>query len=135
MRLGLVMLDPNSTLNNLKYLREVYVNQGDTATILFQIVDLDTVDGNNLIGNRYVPTSISTMRVTVTSVNDAKTLVLPVAMAYPSDDRSVWQFSLTAYQTTMAAGINLSVVLTQGTLVNNIVARNVLFVNPPPYSC
>ena len=136
MRLGLVMLDPNSSLNNLKYLREVYVNQGDTADILFQLVDLDTQDQSNLIGNRYMPVTGSLMQLTISSVNDANTLTLPATMAFPSDDRSIWKFSLTAAQTAKAAGINLSAVLTQGTKVNSIVAKSVLYVNPAsPYSC
>ena len=135
MRLGLVMLDPNSTLNNLKYLREVYVNQGDTPTILFQIIDLDTADQNNLIGDRYIPATGATVQLTITSVNDANTLVLNASMAFPNDDRSVWTFSMTSNQTTKAAGVNINAVLTQGQQVNNIVAKNVLFIGPPSTYC
>lgn len=136
MRLGLVMLDPNSTLNSLKYLREVYINQGDTANIMFQLVDLDTVDQNNLIGDRYVPVAASKMQITITSVNDANTLILNVNMAFPNDDRSIWTFSLTQYQTSKAAGVNINAVLTQGTQVNNILAKNVLFIGTrSTYSC
>jgi hypothetical protein len=135
MRLGLVMLDPNSTLNSLKYLREVYINQGDTANIMFQLVDLDTVDQNNLIGDRYVPVAASKMQITITSMNDANTLILNVNMAFPNDDRSIWTFSLTQYQTSKAAGVNINAVLTQGTQVNNILAKNVLFIGTPSTYC
>lgn len=136
MRLGLVMLDNASVLNGLKYLNQVYISPGDTASVFFQIVDLDSVNQNNLIGNRYMPISGATMSMIIQSVNDRKTLVLTPTMAFPNDDRSIWTFSLTQYQTSIAAGVNLIATLTEGTKVTNILGKDVLYMNPPSsYSC
>lgn len=130
MQLGLVMLDSNSTLNNLRYLREVYVNPGDTAVLMFQLVDLDTVDQNDLIGTRYMPITSATMAANIPSVNDLYTINTVPTMAFPNDDRSIWIIPLSSVQTKTAAGCNINIVLTEGTKISSAIGKNILFFNP-----
>jgi hypothetical protein len=130
MRLGLVILSPFSTLNNLQHLNQASVSQGDTADVYFQLVDMDTISERFQRGIRYMPASGATMQVTMKSINDANTVAKAATMAFPSDDRSIWKFSLSAAETQKVAGVNLRIVLTEGSNIKSANATNVISVTP-----
>jgi len=106
MRLGIKMLNSGSGLNNLMYLNQVIVNPGDTATIMFQLVDLDQG------GQRYIPASGSLVNVNLTSIDQSKNIAKIPTNPF-TDDRSVWSFNMLTTESAMAAGVNMSVKLTQ----------------------
>ena len=135
MQLGIVMLDSNSTLNNLRYLREVTINPGDTAVIMFQLIDLDTISQNDLVGTRYMPIVGATMTAVIPSINDFYTINAVPTMSFPNDDRSIWQIPLSSNQTQNAAGCNINIVLTEGTKISSAVGKNILFFNPSSEYC
>lgn len=129
MRLGVKMLDSSSTLNNLMYLNQVQINPGDTATVIFQIVDLDKG------GQRFIPASGATMQINLVSIDQSKN-VQKIPTNPFADDRSIWSFNLTATDTAMAAGVNMSVKLTQGADIKTATAEQaVIFGAPSKYSC
>jgi len=139
MRLAIAMLDSVSTLNNLKYLNQVQIFPGETTVVRFQLVDADTKSQTNQIGNRYVPSSTPTaptMQIVVKSVNDANTISKAATMSFPSDDRSIWEFSMSAAETQKAAGVNFSITLTEGSNTKMAVGKNVLSMSPASsYQC
>lgn len=129
MKLGLTMVDNVPTLNNLKYINQLSVTQGETADLYFQLIDVDTKDQKNQWGNRYMPASGATLQVVIKSVNDANTLTKTATMAFPSDDRSIWKISLSSTDTSNMAGINLQGTLTEGASIKIFNASNVLSVS------
>ena len=139
MRLGLAMLDNVSTLNNLKYLNQVQILPGETTVVRFQLIDVDTKSQTNQIGNRYIPANTPvapTMQITIQSVDDSKTITKAATMSFPNDDRSIWEFPLSNLETQNAAGVNLSIVLTENTSVKMALGKNVLSMSPSNiYQC
>jgi hypothetical protein len=129
MRLGVKMLNSSSVLNILQYLNQVRINPNDTATIMFQLVDLD------LGGQRYIPLTGATMAIKLVSIDNANVLSkIPVNPF--ADDRSVWSFNLSAAETAIAAGVNMSVVLTQGADIKSATAEGAVIFNPQSnFSC
>lgn len=136
MKLGLAMLDNVPTLNNLKYINQLSVTQGESVDLYFQLIDRDTKDQKNQWGNRYMPASGATLQVIIKSVNDANTLTKSASMAFPSDDRSIWKVTLSTTETANMAGINLQATLTEGANVKIAFEKNVLSVDTQnPYQC
>lgn len=136
MTLGLRMVDSVSTLNHLKYLNQATVNPGETATLYFQVVDLDTSNRDNVLGSRYMPSAAATLVAVLASNNDANTLVKSASMVFPNDDRSIWQVVLGVADTARFMGVNIQFTLNDGLLVKKGVAEQVLIGGAAsPYQC
>ena len=134
MKLGLRMLDTLSGLNNLMYQNQTVIEPGDTATVYFQIVDMDRAQGLNY-WQRYIPTTGATMSVKMTSLDAAKNITKIPTNPF-ADDRSIFSFQLSAAETRYAAGVNLSVTLVEGANVKKIEGKGLLIVGPASqYSC
>jgi hypothetical protein len=122
------MLSSNSTLNSLTYLNQVQITAGETATILFQFVDLDTVNQQNLIGNRYMACGSSPapyVNITICSNNDANVIKKIASQPFSCDD-SIWSFNMTTLETAAIGSINLSAVLIEGASVKIAQGNNVI---------
>lgn len=130
MKLSARMLDPNSSLNSLKYVNQVTIAPGSTVTILLQLVDLDSVQESNRIGNRYMPDSAATLEIDIVSINDANTLSKVASQPFSTDDRSIWQVSLTPEETLNMSGTNMKLTLTEGTDITIGTAKQVLIIEP-----
>lgn len=136
MKLNLQMLDPSSTLNKLHLLSEVEVYPGSTATIMFQLVDLnqqlsDICD----LYSRYVPASGATVSVVISNLDSANVVTKTATNPF-ADDRSIWSFDLTATETTQLSGITLQVTVTEGASVKKFISSGVLVVHPSsPFTC
>jgi hypothetical protein len=128
MRLGIKMLNSSSTLNDLKFVNQVSINQGDTATIMFQLIDLDT-------NQRYIPATGAGVMAKIASSNSANVLN-KVAVAAFADDKSVVKFSLTIDETKLLGSVNLQITLTEGSEVKSFVASSVIIPAPKsPFQC
>lgn len=126
MKLDIKMLDSDSTLNNLIYQEQTEIYSGETATIMFQLV-------NERTGIRYIPGASATLTVKMHSVNDANTLTKTANTPFP-EDRSIWSFSLNTNETQKLAGVNMELTLIDGTTTKKIWAHSVLVVMPKsPY--
>ena len=128
MRLGIQMLDSNSSLNNLMYKNQAFIVPGETATIMFQLMDLDQ-------NQRYIPSNIATVNCTISSINSANSLSKVASSAF-AQDGSVWSFNLSTTETQTMAGVNMTVKLTDGAAVKIARAEAVIIVAPQSqYSC
>jgi hypothetical protein len=133
MRLGIRMLN-NPTINNLIYLNQIQVIAGETASIYFQFVDLDTVNQKDLLGNRYMPAVGAYAYVYIGSNNDAN-VIQKVAFQPFSQDASIWQFNLSTTDTEAIGCINLDVTLIEGASVKKAQGMNVLIAIAANSSC
>lgn len=134
MRLSIAVLDPSSTLNSLKYIDSASFSSGDTGEIWMQLIDLDSPLAPNVY-SRYMPASGATLNVSFFSNNDANAFVKPATQPIPADP-SIWKVVLNANDTTIMAGPNLGLKLTQGGSIINAIARNVLSKQPAsPFQC
>ena len=130
MRLGIKMLNSSSTLNNLSYLNQIQVNQGDTAVIMFQLVDLDQESNP-----RYMPAAGFTITAKISSSNDANILNKIPTQPFPQDS-SIFQFSLTTSETKQLGSVNLNVTLTEGASIKSALGNSVIIPSPKnPYQC
>ncbi|MEM4360415.1 MAG: hypothetical protein QXT45_07805 [Candidatus Bilamarchaeaceae archaeon] len=126
MRLGIKMLDSDSTLNDLKYLNQVDIYPGETVTVMFQLI-------NSQSGHRYIPASGATLSAKMYSVNDANNITKAATNPF-ADDRSIWSFTLNAIETQKLAGVNLELTLTEGTNIKKTWGHAVIVVHPKsPY--
>lgn len=135
MRLGIQMLNNSSLVNSLLYLNQVIINPGETSTVYFQLVDLDSQHGANCPALRYISASGATMSIKLTSINVANNISKIPFNPFP-DDRSIWAFNLSAVETQYAAGINMRVTLTEGASVKIAIAEAAVIIGPKSvYSC
>jgi hypothetical protein len=128
MRLGIMVLDPATTLNNLKYLPAATFSPGDTGEMWMQLVDLDSPVGTNAF-TRFMPAAGATLTVSFFSNSDANAFTKTAVQPLPVDP-SIWKISLLAGDTTIMAGCNIGLRLVQGAIVTNAIVRNVVSVNP-----
>ncbi len=124
MKLNIQMLDQNSTVNNLKYINQVEVNPGDSATVIFQLID------DHAEGNRYIPAAGATMTARLVSSNNNNVISKIPTQPFSADDRSIWSFTLSTAETAKASGVNLEIVLTEGANVKRFWAKSVFIVAP-----
>jgi hypothetical protein len=132
MRLGLRMLNNASTVNNLMYINQVRINPGETCTVIFQLVDLDSSD-NPALAQRYIPASGSTVNVGIYSINQANNLTKIPTNPFV-DDRSIWSFNLSTADTNILAGVNMTITLTEGSNVKVATGQSVIVVGPKSFS-
>jgi hypothetical protein len=129
------MLNNSSLLNSLAYLNQVIINPGETYTVYFQLVDLDQPRVANAPGQRYIPVSGSTLSVQLNSINQANVITKIPSNPF-ADDRSIWSFNLSAAETAIAAGVNMNVTLTEGSLIRIARAEAVIIIGPTSvFSC
>lgn len=123
------MLNSSSSLNLLQSLNQVQINPGDTATVMFRLVDLDQA------GERFIPITGSVMAVNLVSIDQAKNLSKVPTNPF-ADDRSIWSFNLSAAETQIAAGVNMSVKLTQVADIKTATAEaSIIFGPQSKFSC
>lgn len=147
MRLGIQMLDPGSSINNLMYLNQYRINPGETAAVYFQFVDLDKQNNGGCSGGfsgtgsgscppqRYIPATGATVSISLTSININNNITKIPVNAFVGDN-SIWSFNMSAADTQIAAGINMKVVLTQGPNINIVNADGVIIIGPQScYQC
>lgn len=135
MRLGFRVLDSSSSLNNLQYLNQRIIVPGETTDIFVQLVDLNTVTDKSQWGTRVMPATGATLNATINSVNDAFTLSKVMTQPF-AQDPSIWKFSLLATETQNMAGINMDLILTEGSNVSIARGFNVIIMSPQsPYGC
>ena len=135
MRLGIKMLSSSSTLNNLQYLNQVQVNPGETTAVYFQLVDMEqnaqNVQSGQISQNyqRYIPIAASTMTIGMFSNNKVNNINKVPSNPFP-DDRSVWAFNLNSFNTSVGAGINMTVTLTEGVNIRIATAEAAIIIGP-----
>lgn len=130
MRLGIKMLNSSSLINSLGFVNQVYVNQGDTAVIMFQLVDLD--QGPDA---RYMPAAGYTITAKITSNNDANVISKIPTQAFVQDG-SILKFSLTTAESKQIGSVNLNITLTEGSDIRSTIAKSVIIPMPrSPYQC
>lgn len=114
MRLGIRMLNNSSSINNLMYVNQVKIAPGETYTVYFQLVDLDSQDPyQQKAPIRYIPVTGATITINLTSINAANNISKIPTTPF-SGDTSVWSFNLLASDTQIAAGVNMKVTLIEG---------------------
>jgi hypothetical protein len=129
MRLGLKMLNSSSTLNSLSYLNQIQINPGDTAVVMFQLVDMDQ---NSL---RYIPSSPFSITAKISSSNDDNILNKIPTQPF-SQDSSIFQFALNTTETKQLGSVNLNITLSEGASVKSALANSVIVASPKnPYQC
>jgi len=135
MRLGVRMLNNTSTLNNLMYVNQVQINPGETYTVMFQIVDLDQRPSASSLPQRYIPITGSTMSITLTSIDQSRNISKIPSNPFV-DDRSIWSFNLTAADTAIAAGVNMTATLTEGANIRIARSEATIIIGPQStFSC
>ncbi len=122
MKLGIQMMDADSTLNNLIPLNQMELSPGETATVLFQLI-------NSINHQRYMPASGATMTARMVSNNNANIISKSPTQPF-ADDKSIWSFPLSATDTVKVAGVNLEIVLTEGANIKKVWAQSVIIVSP-----
>jgi len=139
MRLGLVILNNSSSLNNLTYLNQAQINPGENYSVFFQLVDLDQPLGSTAYPNappsRYMPISGAYMTATMNSYNNANVINKTPTNPFPADDRSIWSFTLNTCDTQRVGGVNLNITLVEGTKVSKAVGQGVIVVGPSSQFC
>lgn len=122
MKLGIQMLDGDSTLNNLMPMNQMEISPGETATVMFQLINSSTKQ-------RYMPAAGATMTAKMVSSNNANVLSKIPTQPF-TDDKSVWSFPLSAADSVKLAGVNLEIILTEGANVKKVWAQSVIVVSP-----
>lgn len=122
MKLGIKMLDGDSTVNKLTYLNQVELSPGETGTIMFQLIDM-------VSGNRYMPEAGATMTAKMVSTNNNNVISKIPSKPFATDG-SIWSFPMSAVDSQKAAGVNLEIVLTEGSNVKKVWAQSVIVMMP-----
>lgn len=122
MKLGIQMLDGESTLNNLIQINQLELSPGETATAMFQLINATTKQ-------RYMPSSGATMTARMVNSNGANTISKTPTQPF-ADDKSIWSFSLNTTDTAKLSGVNLEIVLTEGAVIKKTWAQSVIVVSP-----
>ena len=132
MRLGIRMLSNSSTLNNLFYENQVQVLPGETATVMFQLIDESKASDKNQLGHRYIPASGSALTALITGLYTADTTKV-CTQPFPLDP-SIWQFTLSSTDTNTMSGVNIQFNLVEGVNIKRALGTSVLIIGPKNYS-
>ena len=128
MRLGIQLLNNSASLNNVSPIVEQTIRQGETSTVVFQLVDLDQ---NKL---RYVPGSGATAFIEIPRFPQATATILNqrvyndysvrkyASMLLPSDDRSIWTFSLSTTESANLQSSGMRVTVTDNSGASVLIA-------------
>lgn len=123
MKLGIQMLDSESSLNNLIPVNQLEIHPGETATVMFQLVNAST-------GQRYMPAAGATMIARLVASNNVNIISKIPTQPFAADDRSIWSFAMSTTDTAKAAGVNLEIVLTEGANIKKVWAQSVVVMAP-----
>lgn len=124
MRLHLKLLSADSSVNQLKEIKQLKIAKGETTDLVFQLVDLDQG------GQRYMPAAGATLQVSIprnpsvipddTGVNLRSTVDHSInraaAQAF-AQDASIFRLPLLAQDTQTMTSTNVKVTLTEGSNV------------------
>lgn len=123
MKLGIQMLESESALNSLITTNQVEVAPGETATVMFQLI-------NSKNGQRYMPATGATMTAQLVASNNVNIINKIPTQPFAADDRSIWSFPLSATDTAKCAGVNIQVILTEGANIKKVWAQSVFIMAP-----
>jgi hypothetical protein len=124
MRLGIKLLNSSATVNQLQEISVLKIARGETADLVFQLVDLDQK------GLRYIPAQGATVQISLPRNPD----IIPdpgvgygrvtidnsinrTAGAAFADDRSIYKLPLLAADTKNLISTNIKVTVTEGASV------------------
>lgn len=120
MKLGIQMLNSDATLNSFRVIQNQKINQGESLSIVFQLIDKDQS------GVRFLPSTSATAFVEIarfpdvvaTGQNQRNQVDYSVrrnaGMLFPSDDRSIWSMPLSTMDTANMMSSNIRVTVTDG---------------------
>jgi hypothetical protein len=124
MRLGLTILDNVVNVNNFDIPTEVYLVSGNTNRLYFMLQS-EKKHGDATSRQRWLPGSAATIAVTFLYVDSTKEIVnRAAAMAYSTDDRSIWYVDIGANEVIAPDSINAT--LTDSAVVTKLALFNVL---------
>lgn len=131
MLLSARILTSVANANVFSHANAAYFTEGDGPSVYFQLIDasLDRADqGFQPPGRRYMPASAATLQVTIQNIDDAKTLVRYATQPFAADP-SIWVLALLSTDTVRGTA-DMRLKLTEGVVVTQGVARQVLSVQP-----
>lgn len=97
MRLGFILLDSVSDVNNFREVNELSLTEGNPGTLYFRIVQLDRSSDEEEQPLRLIPPIGATALVGFDSINDANDLTdLVASQPFAADDRSIWSIPILA---------------------------------------
>lgn len=135
MRLGVKLLNSDAQLNNFYELTVLYINKGDTTSLVFQLLDLEKKI-------RYVPAAGATVQVKISRfpeyfpsdtgqrVTTDFTISTNAANPFPLDT-SIWAIPLSALQTAHITSSAVQFILTEGAVVRNAVVPMMIQATDP----
>lgn len=122
MLLGVRILKDVQNVNSFEKTPVAEFTAGDTNTVYFQLVD-ETQKA------RYMPLQGATLYCSVENIDANKQITRFAAQPFQADDRSIW--ALQFLPTDKIQGTcNLRVVLTEGTIIHNGIAKCVFRIHP-----
>lgn len=127
MLLSARMLDSVSDANNYQYLESIRITEGDTATLYFQLVDMnkDRIEqGFVPAGRRFVPSPGSTLSVTFDSIDNARKVTRSAIQPFP-EDPSIWSVGIISTDP-LRGTVNMRLAMTQSGVVTNGLLQNAL---------
>lgn len=127
MRLGFILLDNVSDVNNFREVKELTLTEGNPTTLYFRIVQLER-GANEEENLRYIPAAGASAQVKFDSIDDANDLDLVAVQPFAADDRSIWSVPILAGN--KISPNSMSVVLTIGANVYNLEAVSELRQSP-----
>lgn len=120
MRLTIKLLNQDSTLNNFAFDKTLDISRGETAEVIFQLVQEN--------GQRYIPTSDATVEVSIARNPTAigvtgggrameDNSIKRQATEHFTADRSIWSIPLTTAETMKMISGAIKVTVTEGAKV------------------
>ena len=98
MHLSIQLLSDVVDVNHYSLADVVTLNEGDSPTLYFQLVDISVNKYGNPRGRRYIPPALSSLEVTLRALNTDETLVLNATQPFDRDP-SIWSIALDAEDT------------------------------------
>jgi hypothetical protein len=91
------MLNGCVNANTFEYTQVFQMTSGERQDLYFQLVDASKMPPTQYFfpaGLRYAPAAGSTLRCTLASIDDAKTLTRFASQPFPAQDTSIWKLSI-----------------------------------------
>ena len=149
MLLSFQPLEDVASVNQFRRVDAWRLNQGDTPTLYFQLVDASKAQRERWPGFRYVPASGSFLQVAIHNIDDALKIFRVATQPFPLQDPSIWALQLLPTDTCLGSPdilLTLSefstpgIATLAGTISLLVVSGNQVtislvgttFANPPP---
>lgn len=113
------LLNAVQDVNHFDTVNAVEATEGDQVTVYLQLVDASLDRDKAPKGRRYIPASGAMLTVVVQHIDDAKKLVKPASMPFPTTDPSIWSFVVNSTDTSVRGTVDLVLTLQEGTVVRN----------------